>query len=112
MGLLLGDSTVSIHASAWEATPVRPQHPMDLSVSIHASAWEATLSRNGVPQVAPFQSTPPHGRRRGGSGTRVPPGRFNPRLRMGGDPHSAGNPMSQRVSIHASAWEATKPLSV
>ena len=58
------------------------------SVSIHASAWEATqigsIRRSGMEL---FQSTPPHGRRRGVlSGSTV-----------------------QIVSIHASAWEATVP---
>ena len=62
-------STVSIHASAWEATSGSPRArlSLELAVSIHASAWEAT---GGAP------------------GTRTgeyPIRSFNPRLRMGGD---------------------------
>ena len=55
------------------------------AVSIHASAWEAT---GGVRLPGParrFQSTPPHGRR---PQYRKQSGRFNPRLRMGGDDHA------------------------
>ena len=54
-----------------------------------------------------FQSTPPRGRR-------LPPllvdtgiAGFNPRLRVGGDGLSSLTRVSCRVSIHASAWEAT-----
>ncbi len=77
------------------------------SVSIHASAWEATQLEGVRGGTTPFQSTPPHGRRqhpqslqdscfqfqstpphgrRRGRLAPIPGGRsFNPRLRMGGD---------------------------
>ena len=110
-------SRVSIHASA-RRRPARPERPWSYckGVSIHASAREATGRRRG------------YGRRRRG--------RFNPRLRTGGDrrfplayrapgrfqstpPHGrrqfgfAYRWLITGVSIHASAREATlPPLSV
>ena len=58
---------VSIHAPAWGATPGRHAAPGSrLCVSIHAPAWGAT--RSAVPS------------------SRLSPGRFNPRARVGRDP--------------------------
>ena len=36
-------NSVSIHASAWEATLLVYTQPIQYTVSIHASAWEATV---------------------------------------------------------------------
>ena len=99
---------VSIHASAWEATELYAPLGLRFVVSIHASAWEATWP---APQAMPtnsFQSTPPHGRRLASRKWPARPRRFNPRLRMGGDLPVADVRAHQHVSIHASAWEATK----
>ena len=78
---------VSIHASAWEATVAMVRWLGDQLVSIHASAWEATFSASAMLlNTAPFQSTPPRGRRRGSQGWPDRCSRcFNPRLRVGGD---------------------------
>ena len=122
-------SSVSIHASAWEATRGRtwrtsgrrgfnPRLRMGGDeqrragkrtgcVSIHASAWEATRAgprSRGRPRFNP--------RLRMGGDWRsyrraTAPLRFNPRLRMGGDRNLRPGGGLERVSIHASAWEAT-----
>ena len=106
-------SAVSIHASAWEATPLLPLLILVLLVSIHASAWEATkmhenacarcwrfnprlrvggdaLGFAGFYGIGRFQSTPPRGRRR---------------------KESVEADKAVIVSIHASAWEATRPAA-
>ena len=54
-----------------------------------------------------FQSTPPHGRRRGGASRRRSQHGFNPRLRTGGDRDPSSWMAESLVSIHASAREAT-----
>ncbi len=123
---------VSIHASAREATLDRSVWDAAVEVSIHASAREATSarpSRASTPSV--FQSTPPRGRRRRSASACAAPASFNPRLRAGGDRSSArwcpcspcfnprlraggdvppgtGASPTIRVSIHASAREATR----
>ena len=78
---------------AFQSTPPHGRRPRAMcgrnvqDVSIHASAWEATPAA----RTRRCQSTPPHGRRRQMGGDmprpRLPAGRsgFNPRLRMGGD---------------------------
>ena len=58
--------------------------------------------------VPEFQSTPPHGRRPWISTNRATCSSFNPRLRMGGDWPSPSRRSWRCVSIHASAWEATR----
>ena len=83
----MGD--VSIHASAWEATPQPPSELLAEPVSIHASAWEAT------PNMAMLTLNWPG---------------FNPRLRVGGDQTQKAQEGLNNVSIHASAWEATSLL--
>ncbi len=103
-----GHRHVSIHASAWEATTCRRSSAWPWWVSIHASAWEATSQASiPLPQARCFNP-----RLRVGGDCIVPifsyRGHcFNPRLRVGGDAH--GNAPVERhfVSIHASAWEAT-----
>ncbi len=59
-----GQRDVSIHASAWEATPCPACGASVRLVSIHASAWEATPWKCRQPRPWPC---------------------FNPRLRVGGD---------------------------
>ena len=124
---------VSIHASAREATPQHRLPAVEGDVSIHASAREATgLLPTMAMTGAGFQSTPPHGRRRGqGRRCFLCQACFNPRLRTGGDQHSCSKCLQGRncfnprlrtggdvaveakcddlpiVSIHASAREAT-----
>ena len=56
-------SSVSIHASAWEATVQGTARADRILVSIHASAWEATGSIIAGICFFLFQSTPPRGRR-------------------------------------------------
>ena len=76
---------VSIHASAWEATPPCRRSSRTFRVSIHASAWEATLPTRFPFSSTLFQSTPPRGRRPKQSFRLQLKTRFNPRLRVGGD---------------------------
>ena len=102
--------------SRFQSTPPhgrRPQLPPakmgEAVVSIHASAREATgaLFQSGA-RDTPFQSTPPHGRRRQASGHFQPPCQF-----QSTPPHGRRHftilfeSFDQRVSIHASAREAT-----
>ena len=56
---------VSIHASAREATRNWLLEPLLGRVSIHASAREATLTSTAPRPTPSFQSTPPRGRRHG-----------------------------------------------
>ena len=106
---------------------------LPLVVSIHASAREATDGERVVTiDHRAFQSTPPRGRRLGPPSTLTPNGRgFNPRLRAGGDRAARRGAVAviafqstpprgrrrapdrrplatRRVSIHASAREATR----
>ena len=85
-------SSVSIHASAWEATSDGRRMVQTKLVSIHASAWEATC-RKQTPSAWKWS--------------------FNPRLRVGGDAdQSTRLTIELNVSIHASAWEATLKMEV
>jgi len=59
--------------------------------------------------IKQFQSAPPRGRRRGKRRGNPPRPCFNPRLRVGGDPHAPSGRPPASVSIRASAWEATTP---
>ncbi len=100
---------VSIHAPAWGATFTKKELEQLKNVSIHAPAWGATVagkinqspgkSFNPRPRMGSdfyphgreldcirFQSTPPHGERRGGGGKVS---------------------LYKDVSIHAPAWGAT-----
>ena len=81
-----GDGTVSIHASAREATGFRVNLDAQEVVSIHASAREATIHAHAI------------------AGNRIS---FNPRLREGGDGGYRQGGGEGIVSIHASAREAT-----
>ena len=103
-----GLANVSIHASAREATnqlaakrgkvkfQSTPPHgrrrrtlrqtAQGRPVSIHASAREATGAGAATTSLLTlFQSTPPHGRRLPHARSLRQTGRFNPRLRTGGD---------------------------
>ena len=78
--------TVSIHASAWEATREELYNQLNKAVSIHASAWEATYLQ-WVSLILPQCFNP---RLRVGGDNIIHSncwlhGRFNPRLRVGGD---------------------------
>ncbi len=77
---------VSIHASAQEATPIVLSAALSLSVSIHASAQEATNRFQIHKRAKSFQSTPPRRRRQCKFTHAIPHFPcFNPRLRAGGD---------------------------
>ena len=78
--------SVSIHASAREATVQTALTLYAKLVSIHASAREATCPFSCAPYRSTFQSTPPRGRRRS---------------------FSTNHKAIAVVSIHASAREAT-----
>ena len=105
---------VSIHASAREATQNAQHQLAEIEVSIHASAREATLSTSQWwPAQNRFQSTPPHGRRH------VPrahgPAVFGVSIHASAreaTAQRAGEFAGKLVSIHASAREATPPRTV
>ena len=104
-----------IYIGMFQSTPPRGRRPITMAessltrtVSIHASAWEAT-SPFWPPghHIAGFN---PRLRVGGDSSTTSPrlyPDSFNPRLRVGGDVRVAVVDLAAGVSIHASAWEAT-----
>ena len=79
--------TISIHASAKEATMVGCIYRHFKGISIHASAKEATCRRIICIFIILFY--------------------FNPRLREGGDSKSPALISPLLISIHASAKEAT-----
>ena len=90
----------------WRASPSKGR-----MVSIHASAREATRLPSTLARHDPFQSTPPHGRRLSVPPTHAPQGGFQStpphgrrQMRLG----YLGGVI--RVSIHASAREATCSL--
>ena len=99
-----GVSEVSIHASAWEATPQPPSELLAEPVSIHASAWEATRRRTlNEPVIKRFNPR----LRVGGDLYRTRKSMslacFNPRLRVGGDPF-----IKRSVALHA-RFQSTPP---
>ena len=101
-------SSVSIHASAWEATQSASGAQYGRQVSIHASAWEATPGFDPVVfQPAGFNPRLRVGGDGSGGVVGVAVGCFNPRLRVGGDASATNEDGKPGVSIHASAWEAT-----
>ena len=101
--------TISIHASAKEATESNQIAAAYINISIHASAKEATNLKIGTDGKFEFQSTPPRRRRP----RLIDDGyllfsNFNPRLREGGDRGKITSSAGLRtISIHASAKEAT-----
>ncbi len=101
---------VSIHASAWEASEISIPMIVRIPVSIHASAWEATPAFCVAIWMLRFNP-----RLRVGGDAQLDfvisrPYCFNPRLRVGGDLIGVSILDKIRVSIHASAWEATPPM--
>ncbi len=131
-GFVLYGEAISIHASAREATDPsdnqKPEHVyfnprlrkggdviasavcVILEISIHASAREATPGQATLP--APglgFQSTPPRGRRPIRTVRDLISELFQstpPRGRR--RRHRRTTSEAQGISIHASAWEATR----
>ncbi len=104
---------VSIHASAREATTTSKSFGCAIRVSIHASAREATVLLPSI-FTAPFGFNPrlrTGGDRSAGICDCHEKG-FNPRLRTGGDRSEGSRPGHLRVSIHASAREATEHTGV
>ena len=101
---------VSIHASAWEATRLIGHVPEQPLVSIHASAWEATSAARGFcPSAFCFNPRLRVGGDQITKSSLFHHLSFNPRLRVGGDTgHQDSRQGFRQVSIHASAWEATR----
>ena len=80
--------TISIHASAKEATMVGCIYRHFKGISIHASAKEATVYNGTIDwKKVKFQSTPPRRRRPDFLFFLHGHDYFNPRLREGGDAH-------------------------
>ena len=127
---------VSIHASAREATVITRRQGLACLVSIHASAREATVGGKGKKKLwrvsihasareatstrlqrlhghGKFQSTPPHGRRRRSLLPCKGAMRFQSTPPHGRRPSWQRAALSMwRVSIHASAREATQALGL
>ena len=101
------DVIISIHASAREATALDMNPTLKPVISIHASAREATSSLGAIQSAHRFQSTPPRGRRHCIQYSFAKVSDFNPRLREGGDSICLPISMTNGISIHASAREAT-----
>ena len=100
--------TISIHASAKEATMVGCIYRHFKGISIHASAKEATVYNGTIDwKKVKFQSTPPRRRRPDFLFFLHGHDYFNPRLREGGDISIFLNAVEIDISIHASAKEAT-----
>ena len=102
--------TISIHASAKEATMVGCIYRHFKGISIHASAKEATVYNGTIDwKKVKFQSTPPRRRRPDFLFFLHGHDYFNPRLREGGDVlNLASAGAMSLISIHASAKEATR----
>ena len=99
---------VSIHAPAWGATDFQMAEVIGVTVSIHAPAWGATAGAFMAQcNTELFQSTLPHGERRGKNQIFAMATRFNPRSRMGSDVNGKEGLDEFLVSIHAPAWGAT-----
>ena len=98
----------------FRSTPPRGRrHPMDGS-DVPMRMFRSTPPRGrrlfpfpSLAWEAEFRSTPPRGRRPDRDRPSALPHRFDPRLREGGDRRSPGLPPNHKVSIHASAREAT-----
>ena len=100
---------ISIHASAREATLSVQQLRDDNGISIHASAREATQQVVAVALDDLFQSTLPRGKRPCSEVLGYDLADFNPRFREGSDFDRADGVCTVHgISIHASAREATK----
>ncbi len=100
--------TISIHASAKEATMVGCIYRHFKGISIHASAKEATVYNGTIDwKKVKFQSTPPRRRRPDFLFFLHGHDYFNPRLREGGDIKDEYTAYCFNISIHASAKEAT-----
>ena len=84
-------SSISIHASTWEATFCNPLAVAAAQISIHASTWKATSGRKQstehTEQISIHAST--------WEATTASPHRR----------------LHRKISIHASTWEATPPQS-
>ena len=66
------------------------------------------MNAYGMEASEVFQFTPPRGRRRAVVALALSYKGFNSRLRVGGDRYHNQRSYSLHVSIHASAWEATR----
>ena len=102
-------NNISIHASAWDAT-LTCVHCLLLFIkfqSTHPRGMRPSKIIN-ISFVSGFQSTHPRGMRlTTSSATIVWRIYFNPRIRVGCDVISTSTICLIRISIHASAWDAT-----
>ena len=100
----------------FQSTPPRGRRPVPitalrllLTVSIHASAWEATSTLSRAKATARlFQSTPPRGRRLSVDSAVLQD--YNVSIHASAweaTEHIGQQEVYTQVSIHASAWEAT-----
>ena len=103
---------VSIHASAREATQTRASAAVHHLFQSTPPRGRRPAGASGAPRGRVFQSTPPRGRRPSMQAqARMASYSFNPRLRAGGDCRwTGGRPPPEKVSIHASAREATSMM--
>ena len=99
--------SVSIHASARDATGQRFGHGLLFSVSIHASARDATYLPLTVLPSLRFQSTRPRGTRLPAVAVFLGHGKFQSTRPRGTRPRPCSCAWPCRVSIHASARDAT-----
>ena len=125
----IGQASVSIHAPVWGATlsikhglkPVsfNPRTRVGCDqylnpffnpflVSIHAPVWGATSSGSIMFKKTLFQSTHPCGVRPKYKPCFGHTACFNPRTRVGCDPHHRCKALRLQVSIHAPVWGATQ----
>ena len=101
-------TAISIHASAWEATVLLTKDLTVHFISIHASAWEATtLTGSTAARWTYFNSRLCMRGNDLNQECFCATNHFNSRLCMRGNNRSWKKAALIKISIHASAWEAT-----
>ena len=113
-GRRLGDDDDGNHCVLFLSTPPRGRRRFAAGTAKSASEFLSTPPRgrrlereDRIHFQFAFLSTPPRGRRLGTSTAQACVPRFYPRLRAGGDGQPGRLPPDAKVSIHASAREAT-----
>ncbi len=103
----------------FRSTPPRGRRPSRTIPACHTAGGFDPRLREGGDAVRSvhqrrvwFRSTPPRGRRHRACGLDVETGGFDPRLREGGDFGTSASRRRRKVSIHASAREATLGVPV
>ena len=104
------DTSISIHASAWDATIHILNKQVHEAISIHASAWDATVVATTILLgTEGFQSTHPRGMRLIRAGMNQSFQKFQSTHPRGMRQHILNiSEKFVRISIHASAWDATR----